>query len=155
MTTYYYDKDRNGVEHCYQVDESELQQDIERTLKALSAPNRFPVQIIDASVYLEFNNIDEVLQDKSLDQDAFDWWCLVASERSATDEPIAVITHINAVNGRYEVHLIDNIDWLGLVHEYAIPHGYQIEPGWYREDEITREEAERLGMNALARQLDR
>ena len=148
----YYDRDSNGIEHCYCLDSSELVEDMQRILHVL-APDSFPVEIIDGNVYKGFKSLEELRSNKANDIDVLNWIKIASIGAEKFGYPFAIVTHINENIDKYEACSVDDIQWFKLILEYAAPYKYQVDPYYYEYNELTDLQAEALGFHALAREL--
>lgn len=147
---YYYEKDHYGTEKCYYVGEF-VQDDQGETLYKL-CNDGIPVETIRLG---DWNNMqrdddeeNEFIQAKH------------RAIREAIEEgmefPMVLVTHWHDdLRDKYEVvQYEEEVDYGELIHEYAGPHDYKVEPTFIKGTEITREEAIKRGMYALAKEIE-
>lgn len=144
---YYYEKDHYGTEKCYYVGSSlEKQNDQENTLYRLT--EAFPVQTVSRG---NWNNRQKDDGDNPFVK-ARNHAIRQAIE-NGMDFPIILVTHFyDDLKKKYEV--VKTVDYDELIHEYAGPHDYRIEPMYIRGIDITREQAIEHGMYALAKEIE-
>lgn len=147
---YHYEKDHYGTEKCYYVGDF-IQDDQEETLNKL-CNDGIPVE----EIYLtDWNNMQR-------DDDEENEFIQAKHKaiREALEEgmyfPMLLITHFHDnLKNKYEViQQEDDIDYAELIHEYAEPKAYKIEPTFIRGTEITRQQAIERGMYALAQEIE-
>lgn len=140
---YYYDKDHYGKENCYELEDDELLQEKENALDGL-VNDAIPVWYIRDWASLDW--------DPEHPNDCFMVKAITDYLGTGAVLPAYLITHWHdKLDEKYEVvPTKDDIDYDELINEYANSHAYKIDPVFYKEGEITAEEAEKLGMYALA-----
>ena len=143
---YYYDKDHYGKEHCYEVEDADLQKDKEATLEKVAGD--WPVWCIKS-----WNDFD---WDPDCKENIYQVKAITDYLSIGTTFPVFLITHReDDLESKYEcVGAESQIDYDGLIGEYAGPHDYQKGPWYLAEDDYTYSEAKKEGMYALAKLLE-
>ena len=144
---YYYDKDHYGREHCYEVEDADLQKDKEATLVKV-AGDAIPVWPIESW--------DDFIWDPDCKENIYQVKAITDYLSTGTIFPVFLITHWGAdLENKYEcVGAESQIDYDGLIGEYAGPHDYQKGPLYLAGDNYTYGDAIKQGMYALAELLE-
>jgi len=142
MTTYYYDKDKYGREHCYEVDD--IQKDSAERLYQMGDNAACCVEYIHEGDYGGYGSLEKYVEEEGADA-----WSEAVQEGldAGLAFPFCVVRHLD---GSYETMDESDVDWLELVDEYEDFGHWRIQPGYFSTDEITPDEADKQGMYALA-----
>lgn len=144
---YFYSKDYFGHEYCYRLfTDEELQHDMERTLDMLADPDFMPVETIYGDDFQGYETIEDFVENEVDGPEDMLWAQAVIAGQECYGYPFCIISHLD---DKYEVCEEDKIDWQAF-DEYAGPHAFKISPHYYKEGEITAEEADKLGAFKLA-----
>ena len=145
---YYYEKDHYGTEKCEYVGEN-IQSAKFDVLDALA--DGFPTYGVGEFEWKEMQQEDRenpfIQARNRVVQQALD---------DGKQFPFILVTHFHDdLNTKYEcVKGESEIDYDELIHEYAEPKAYKIEPTFIRGTEITRQQAIERGMYALAQEIE-
>lgn len=144
---YYYDKDHYGREHCYEVEDADLQKDKEATLVKIAG---------DATPVWPIESWNDFIWDPDCKEDIYQVKAITEYLSMGTTFPVFLITHReDDLENKYEcVGAESQIDYDGLIGEYAGPHDYQKGPWYLAEDDYTYSDAKKEGMYALAKLLE-
>ena len=142
MTTFYYDKDKYGKEHCYEIDD--IQKDAAERLYQMGDNAACAVEYIHEGDFAGYSSLDEYIKEECADA-----WSEAVQEGldAGLAYPFALVRHLD---GTYEAMDESDVDWLELVDEYEDFGHWRIQPGYYSSDKITPDEADKQGMYALA-----
>lgn len=147
MTTYYYDKDMYGREHCYDVDN--ITEDCKKRLELMGDNASCCVEYIHEGDYAGYSTLAEYIENDGAD----DWSEAVQEGLDAgLTFPFCVIRHLD---GSYETTNESDVDWHELADEYEDFGRWRIQPGYYDSNEMTPDQARKEGMYALAEELER
>lgn len=142
MTTYYYDKDMYGREHCYDVDS--ITEDCKQRLELMGDNAACCVDYIHEGDYAGYGSLE-----KYVEEEGSDAWSDAVQE--GLDEglafPFCVVRHLD---GSYETMNESDVDWHELADEYEDFGHWRIQPGYYDNNDITPEQALEQKMFALA-----
>lgn len=144
MTTFYYDKDRYGNEHCYEVDD--VQKDAAERLYQMGDDAACAVTIIRYNNVIGYSSIEEYIKGECPEMPTAEFEA-IAEWLDGGSYPFALVRHPDGV---YEAMEEKDVDWQELASEYEDFGAWRIQPCYYSTDEITAPEADRQGMYALA-----
>lgn len=142
MTTYYYDKDKYGREHCYEIDD--IQKDAAERLCQMGDNAACAVEYIHEGDFAGYSSLDEYIAN-----DGADAWSAAVQEGldAGLAFPFCLVRH---QDGSYETLAENAVDYVELCDEYEDFGHWRIQPGYYSTGEITPDEADKQGMYALA-----
>lgn len=150
---YYYDRDRDGIEHCYKALDSRLDDDAVSRLLFITRGIgiEYPIEIVEEHNVFGYDSADAYLESHD-DEDFADWIIALNKGIKEIGFPFAVVRNADATVSVYKE--ID-IPIRELVRQYAHYCGYQVLPDWYMEGAIDIDTANRLGMSQLLRLLEK
>lgn len=148
---YYYDRDRDGIEHCYKVPNSRLDDDAVSRLLFITRGIgiEYPIEIVEEHNVYGYDSADAYLESHD-DEDFADWIIALNKGIKEFGFPFAVVRNADATVSVYKE--ID-IPMGELIRQYARYYGYQVLPSWFEEGSIDIDTANRLGMSELLRHL--
>lgn len=147
---YFYSLDIDGNEYCFHVNDEDLLPQMQFTLDQLADTTYIPVEIIDGTDFQGYATLQEFIDYEAIeDEEDTGWIAAVVAGEETYGYPFAIITHESEDKIRFEVCEVDKVDWQGLILEYA-GDMFKIGPVYYKEGEITAEEAEAMGATKLA-----
>jgi len=144
MTTYYYDKDKYGREHCYEVED--IQKDAAERLYQMGDNAACCVTIIRVDDVMGYSSLEGYRKGECPDAPTAEFEAMAEYLDGGT-YPFALVHHLDDT---YEAMDESDVDWLELADEYEDFGHWRIQPGYYSIDEITPDEADKQGMYALA-----
>ncbi len=144
MTTYYYDKDKYGKEHCYEVED--VQKDAAERLYQMNDNAACAVTIIREDDVMGYSSLEEYRKGECPETPNAEFEAMAEWLDGGT-YPFALVRHRG---GEYEAMEENEVDWLELANEYEDYGKWRIQPCYYSDGEITPEDAKKQGMYALA-----
>ena len=150
---YYYDRDRDGIEHCCEVPDKRLVEDMENRLllitKAIGIP--YPVDIVKEYDVFGYRSADAYLEAHD-DEDFAEPICALMKGIKEFGYPFVVYTDADHV---IRACRCSDFSYRDLIQGYARYSGYKVLPDWYFKDNIDIDTANRMGMNGMIRYLER
>ncbi len=150
---YYYDRDRDGIEHCFEVPDKRLFEDMENRLLLITKGIgiEYPVDIVKENDVFGYRSADEYIETHN-DEDFAEPICALTKGIREIGYPFIIYRdaeHVIRVCSCSEFPLRE------LVQGYARSSGYKVLPDWYYSDDIDIDAANRMGMNGMIRYLER
>lgn len=150
---YYYDRDKDGIEHCFEVPDKKLVDDVEARLLLITKDIGidYPVELVEENYVFGYESADAYLETHD-DEDFADW--IIALDKGIKEfgYPFAVVRNADA---SVSVYRELDVPLRELVQSYAQYSGYQVLPDWYMKGNIDIDTANRYGMSGLLRYLER
>lgn len=145
MTTFYYDKDRYGNEHCHEVDD--VQKDAAERLYQIGDDAACAVTIIREDDVMGYSSIEEYIKGECPETPTAEFQAMAEYLDGGGSYPFALVRH---QGGEYEAMAEKDVDYVELSDEYEDFCHWIKFPCYYSTDEFTAPEADKLGMYALA-----
>ena len=145
MTIYYYDKDRFGNEHCYEVDS--IDEDCKRRLEQMGDSAACCVSYVWEDDIFGYSSLEEYIKGECDKAQTAEFEAIDEYLGNGGQYPFCIVRH---PDDTYEAMPESEVDWRELAEEYE-DFGHWIKfPCYYSTDEITAEEADKQGLYALA-----
>ena len=149
MTTYYYDKDKYGKEHCYEVED--IKKDAAERLYQMNDNAACAVTTIWENDVMGYSSLEEYVKGECPETPNAEFEAM-AEWLDGGSYPFALVRHPDGV---YEAMAEKDVDWHELADEYEDFGHWRIQPGYYNSDEMTSEQARKRKMYALAEELEK
>lgn len=149
MTIYYYDKDRFGNEHCYEVDS--IDEDCKIRLDASENNASCAVYWVWENNICGYSSLDEYIKGECEEAPTAEFEAIDEYLGNGGQYPFCIVRH---PDDTYEAMPESEVDWRELADEYDDPGRWITPPSYYQEGEITPEQARENKMWALARALE-
>lgn len=150
---YYYDRDRDGIEHCYEVPDNRILDSMEERLLVITNALKmeYPVDWVKENDVFGYPSAEAYFETHD-DEDFAEPICAVMKGIQEIGYPFVVYSDVD-----HHIHACSYADLplRELVQGYARYSGYQILPDWYRMGGIDIDTANRYGMSGLLRFLRR
>lgn len=150
---YYYDRDRDDIEHCFEVPDKRLVEDMENRLLLITKGIgiEYPVDIVKENDVFGYRSADEYIETHN-DEDFAEPICALTKGIKEIGYPFVVYRDAEHV---IRVCSCSDFPLRELVQGYARCSGYKVLPDWYYSDNIDVDTANRMGMNGMIRYLER
>ena len=148
MTIYYYDKDRFGKEHCYEVDS--IDEDCKARLELMGDNAACAVSYVWEDDIFGYSSLDEYIKGECDEAPTAEFEAIDEYLGGGGQFPFCIVRH---PDGSYEAMPESEVDWRELAVEYEDPGHWKILPDYYGDD-MTSEQARENKQWALARELE-